>query len=230
MMPFVKCLDYQVINESVDSVIKRIKDRVQQPGFEHITTLNPEIVARSDSAMSVWIQSSWLCTADGVGIVWASSQSVRRTTGIALANKLLTDSQLTVYCLGGTKAVIQEVANRYPIIGYHHGYFTASEWQSIIRDINQKKPDIILVGLGFPNQESILQILQKKINHGIGIGVGGVFDVLSGSVSRAPNWIQQLGFEWLYRSIQRPSRIVRHRFLIQFLWKVWTFNSRVDPK
>ena len=39
------------------------------------------------------------------------------------------------------------------------------------------------------------------------MGVGGTFDVISGKVNRAPDFIQKIGMEWLYRLLQEPRRM-----------------------
>jgi N-acetylglucosaminyldiphosphoundecaprenol N-acetyl-beta-D-mannosaminyltransferase len=41
------------------------------------------------------------------------------------------------------------------------------------------------------------------------VGVGGTFDFLSGRVSRAPGWMQSYGMEWLYRTMQEPTRLAK---------------------
>ncbi|MEY8250856.1 MAG: WecB/TagA/CpsF family glycosyltransferase, partial [Colwellia sp.] len=41
------------------------------------------------------------------------------------------------------------------------------------------------------------------------MGVGGTFDVYSGALTRAPNWVQKLGMEWLFRLCQEPKRMWR---------------------
>ena len=38
---------------------------------------------------------------------------------------------------------------------------------------------------------------------------GGSFDFLSGRISRAPLWMQRIALEWLYRTIQDPSRLAK---------------------
>ena len=45
------------------------------------------------------------------------------------------------------------------------------------------------------------------------MGVGGSFDVIAGKVNRAPRWMQDIGFEWLYRVIQEPRRMFM-RYLV----------------
>ena len=45
------------------------------------------------------------------------------------------------------------------------------------------------------------------------MGVGGSLDVVAGLVSRAPQWMQKRGLEWLYRLLQEPRRMWR-RYLV----------------
>ncbi len=100
-----------------------------------------------------------------------------------------------------------------PICGYHHGFWTESEWPLISAAIAAANPDIVLVGMGFPQQDYILQKLKKTLPRGIGIGVGGVIDILAGVQKRAPKWTQQLHIEWLYRALKQPARLSRLRWI-----------------
>ena len=43
----------------------------------------------------------------------------------------------------------------------------------------------------------------------LAIGLGGVLDVFSGNVERAPEQWQKLGLEWAYRLKKEPQRIGR---------------------
>ena len=43
----------------------------------------------------------------------------------------------------------------------------------------------------------------------LAIGLGGVLDVYSGQVERAPEIFQKLGLEWAYRLMKEPSRVGR---------------------
>ena len=67
---------------------------------------------------------------------------------------------------------------------------------------------------------SITITLFGSIGVGIAIGVGGSFDVLSGSIKRCPNWIQKLNLEWLYRGLMSPKKILQWRQLLYFWFKI----------
>jgi N-acetylglucosaminyldiphosphoundecaprenol N-acetyl-beta-D-mannosaminyltransferase len=63
----------------------------------------------------------------------------------------------------------------------------------------------LLVAIGIPKQEKFIDRNRDKINAKVFIGVGGTFDVFSGSVKRAPVWMQKSGLEWLYRVASNPN-------------------------
>jgi UDP-N-acetyl-D-mannosaminuronic acid transferase (WecB/TagA/CpsF family) len=44
--------------------------------------------------------------------------------------------------------------------------------------------------------------------------VGASLDFLTGNEKRAPEWIQQMSLEWLYRLAQNPRRLAR-RYLVR---------------
>jgi N-acetylglucosaminyldiphosphoundecaprenol N-acetyl-beta-D-mannosaminyltransferase len=61
----------------------------------------------------------------------------------------------------------------------------------------------------------------------VAMGVGGLFDFYSGRIPRAPVWLRELGFEWVWRLLQEPGRMWR-RYVIGnplFLWRVWRWNA-----
>lgn len=41
------------------------------------------------------------------------------------------------------------------------------------------------------------------------VGVGGAFNVLAGIVPEAPQWMQNLSLEWIYRLLQEPRRLFK---------------------
>jgi N-acetylglucosaminyldiphosphoundecaprenol N-acetyl-beta-D-mannosaminyltransferase len=80
----------------------------------------------------------------------------------------------------------------------------------IIEQINCSKASVILIALGAPKQELwICENIDKLDNIKIAIGIGGVFDFISGYKKRAPKIFIKLNLEWLFRLIQEPKRIKR---------------------
>ena len=77
-------------------------------------------------------------------------------------------------------------------------------------------PDIVLVGLGSPKQEFLIQKLRQRFPKTWFMGVGITFSFVAGEVARAPEWMQRAGVEWVHRMVQDPGRLVR-RYLIEDL-------------
>ena len=84
-----------------------------------------------------------------------------------------------------------------------------------MKKIVKLNPDICLVALGIPYQEKLINKYIDIAKKGIYVGVGGSFDVLSGTKKRAPKIFIKLNLEWLYRLICEPKRL--KRFINLFL-------------
>jgi N-acetylglucosaminyldiphosphoundecaprenol N-acetyl-beta-D-mannosaminyltransferase len=146
----------------------------------------------------------------------------------------------SLYFLGARPGLAQEAARRlrrrYPglrIVGVRHGYFDHSagsgENETVLEEINAAAPDILLVGLGMPLQERWLIQNRQRLNAGVALSGGAVFDYVSGRVRRGPPILTESGFEWLARLLNDPRRLWRRyllgnllfllRVLSQILWK-----------
>lgn len=100
-----------------------------------------------------------------------------------------------------------------------------SQIKRIVEDINEKQPDFLFVALNMGKQEKFLADNWNQLKIKLGMGIGGAFDYLSGEIKRAPQWIKQSGFEWLYRLIKEPWRFKRQLKLWQFIWLVLTAKN-----
>jgi N-acetylglucosaminyldiphosphoundecaprenol N-acetyl-beta-D-mannosaminyltransferase len=109
------------------------------------------------------------------------------------------------------------------IAGTHSGYFAASEESALIAKINRSGAAILLVGLGAPRQDMWIADNLWRLSPPVKIGVGGLFDFYSDRISRAPQWMREIGLEWLWRLIMEPRRMWR-RYVVGnplFLFRVW---------
>lgn len=100
---------------------------------------------------------------------------------------------------------------------------TAPIEAKVLADIMERKPDIILVAMGFPLQEELMAKLAPQLPGGVLIGEGGTFDYESfgGTRAKAPTFIQRIGLEWLWRLVLEPSRWKRQLAVPRFMWKVY---------
>jgi N-acetylglucosaminyldiphosphoundecaprenol N-acetyl-beta-D-mannosaminyltransferase len=108
------------------------------------------------------------------------------------------------------------------IAGTHGGYFDDGGEAAVLAAIRDSGADVLLVAMGVPVQDLWLRRNLKKSGATVGIGVGGLFDFYGGRIPRAPQWLREIGGEWIYRLLQEPRRMWR-RYLVgnfAFLWRV----------
>jgi N-acetylglucosaminyldiphosphoundecaprenol N-acetyl-beta-D-mannosaminyltransferase len=128
----------------------------------------------------------------------------------------------SVYLLGSEPAVAAETGQRlgrwYPrlkIAGTHHGFFDIGSPHDdrVVEDINARRPDIVLVGMGTPKQELWVEHNAARLDTDVLWTVGALFDYVSGRVPRAPGWLADNGLEWIFRLAIEPQRMWR-RYLL----------------
>lgn len=215
----VDCLTMQHTIIEIEKLIKNKKPSL-------IATANAEMLmlANSDFELKKILNSAAIVTPDGAGTVWAARHlgydCPERVAGVDLVTNLL-KKNYRAYFFGAADGVAQKAADKFPnVVGVRNGFFNSNDEPQIISDINSKNVDILLVGLGVPKQEKWIFNNLKNLNVPVCIGVGGTFDVLSGNVKRAPNWMQQAKLEWLFRALKQPSRAGRLIALPKFVFKV----------
>jgi N-acetylglucosaminyldiphosphoundecaprenol N-acetyl-beta-D-mannosaminyltransferase len=188
-----------------------------------VTTPNPEFVmlARRDAQFRAVLNRSALNIPDGIGLVLAArlagDQLREHVQGTDLVLRLAAASAARGdrwFLLGGLGTVAERTARilekDYPGLQIA-GTTPGSPWaeddaatRAAIRAAGHV--DVLLVAYGAPKQERWLDRNLKTLEIPVGIGVGGVFDYLSGSVPRAPYWVRRVHFEWCHRLITQPWR------------------------
>ncbi|MFC1752411.1 WecB/TagA/CpsF family glycosyltransferase [Thermoproteota archaeon] len=224
----VSLFDYTIANTTLSQVLKKFQSQ-DLNRFYRVVTLNPEIIIQCETnrGLKRIVQEADLIIPDGIGLVFAlkllKNESLTRITGMDLLLQILKKQTFSIFLVGSKldtlNTAVSAIQKRYPnlnVKGFHHGYFNKDQEQDLLASIQKLKPDIILCGMGFPKQELFLFKLSKQIPRGIGIGVGGAFDVLSGNKQRAPKWIQKIGLEWFFRAIIEPKRFSRLRFIFPY--------------
>lgn len=201
-----------------------------------VITAGPEFVMRLQRSPELFAitQRADLVTPDGIGVVlaarWRGRALRERVTGVELAERLLAaaaDRHWRVYLLGASadslQGALQALHSRYPTlqVGGRDGYFQAAEEQAVVAEIKAYQPDVLLVGLGQPRQDVFIDRYRSTLLVPLAMGVGGTIDILSGTVMRAPRFVQRLKMEWLYRLVREPKRLRRQLVLPQFAWAAW---------
>jgi N-acetylglucosaminyldiphosphoundecaprenol N-acetyl-beta-D-mannosaminyltransferase len=87
---------------------------------------------------------------------------------------------------------------------------------ALLERIEAAEAQILLVGLGNPQQEKWIWTNRKRMGVPVAIGVGESFEILTGDIEPAPEWIQRWGLEWAIRLAQEPGRVGK-RYLRGFV-------------
>ncbi len=205
----------------------------------HVATLNPEyvIAARRDPHFAAALGRADVVTADGIGVAVAARLHgaglwncfPARVTGVTVAEWLAAESCAgsPLFLLGGGEGVAEAAAvtlqRRFP------GAVVAGTWAGgtprpeddaeALRRITESDARSLLVAYGAAGQ--VLWIDRNRAALAlagvrVAVGVGGAMDFLAGRAPRAPELLQRLGLEWLYRLLRQPWRWRRQTVLPQF--------------
>jgi UDP-N-acetyl-D-mannosaminuronic acid transferase (WecB/TagA/CpsF family) len=100
------------------------------------------------------------------------------------------------------------------IVFIEDGPVRPGELASVIGAVNATRCQILFVALGVPKQDFVCRTLRAACPGLVCVGVGGSFEVLAGLVPRAPRWLRECGFEWLFRLMNEPLRLWRRYLLL----------------
>jgi N-acetylglucosaminyldiphosphoundecaprenol N-acetyl-beta-D-mannosaminyltransferase len=195
-----------------------------------IVTANPEILLEAKRNAGYWqtLRQADLRIVDGIGLKivgWFLGSNPVRLTGVDLAEHLLQEAMergWKVAFFGGQHGEADQAAwkmrERYPslrIVPEAGGMITPdgrgdAKTEEAIHRLIGEAPDILLVALSFPGQETwIGSHLADLPSVKIAVGVGGTFNYWAGTASRAPRILRHVGLEWFWRVIHEPRRIKR---------------------
>lgn len=222
-------------NDSKQKFYNIIEKRLKNKEKTFIITANPEtyMLSEKDTEMyEILNNKDNLVVPDGIAIVKTANflgyNIKERITGVEIAEHLLEiadKNKYKVYLFGATEDVIEKLENKikeyYPnikLVGASNGYIKDKD--SVMEYIKTTTPDIVMLAMGIPLQEKLINKHINDFKKGIFIGVGGSFDVLSGSKKRAPKIFIKLNLEWLYRITSEPKRLKRFwNSNIKFMYK-----------
>lgn len=164
---------------------------------------------------------------DGMPLLWSARLRRRplpeRVTGASLIftlSEAALSAKMSIAIIGGAEGAADAAAHRLtaPLQGEAeprvtaiyppHGFTeTPDGVRSIVDQVHREAPSIVFVGLGFPKQEHLIEILRAHHPDAWYIGVGAAINFLSGHAQRASPRIQRLGLEWFHRLIAEPRRM-----------------------
>lgn len=176
-----------------------------------------------------------LCPADGMPIVWIArllGVPIRdRVSGADLFDALKladrVDRPLRVFLFGGADGIAAQVGRALNLrsrglkcVGtLNPGFGTVDEMsdEQIIRTINLSGADILIVSLSAKKAQAWLLQNHDRFQIPVRAQFGATINFEAQTVKRAPRFVRQLGFEWLWRIKEEP-----------YLWRrYWTDGKKL---
>jgi len=227
-------LDVEIDNLTVTELLERIGQFIQEGRPHQVAYVNADSLnqSRRDRSYRAVLQKADLVYADGMGVVFASHAFAEPLKERLNAGDFLPDlcrfareKGYSLYFLGGEEGVARQAAENlqgnYPglrIVGWHHGFFTEAETPGLVAEIRDRKPDILLVGMGVPRQEKWIRRHLDELGVPVAWGVGALLDYSAGKFPRAPVWMRRTGLEWLFRFLLEPGRLWRRYLIGNFIF------------
>ncbi|RYZ92161.1 MAG: glycosyltransferase, partial [Proteobacteria bacterium] len=209
---------YSILNaeEISCSLLKDAADR--RTGYVCVANVHTTMMGTFDSSYQRITNAAAYAVPDGMPLVWAmktlGATNQSRVRGPSLMREILDrgrTNNLKHYLYGGSPAAVsalrKTLEEAYPgclIVGAESPPFrpleaiTPAEWEADAARINASGAHFVWVGLGAPKQERWMWEQKDRVE-GLMLGVGAAFDLISGRIPEAPQALQRLGLEWLYR-------------------------------
>ena len=219
-------IDALTMSQTLDRVERAIT--LNKQIHHSVVNAGKVVLMQTDEELEKSVLEADVINADGQAIVWAANllghKLPERVSGIDLMQELVKISFENTYkCFffGASEEVVTKLVDIYKeqysediIAGYRNGFYDSSQEENIANEIADSGANILFVAITSPKKEIFLNRYKKKLsNVNFIMGVGGSFDVISGKIKRAPNFMQKMGLEWFYRFLQEPRRMWK-RYLI----------------
>lgn len=221
-----------------DEAVTHVRRALDAGVGGRIVTPNVDILrqAARDPDLRAALTTADLVVADGAPLVWASRAAgtplPARVAGSDLIWSLsrgLARNGRSVYLLGGepSRAGVPEGAQRAagiltnacrglriaghasPRYGFDRNPVALA---AVCREVVEAKPDLVYVGIGFPRQERLIELLRPDLPGAWFLGCGAAINFVAGDQVRAAGWLQRAGLEWLHRLVSEPRRLA-NRYL-----------------
>jgi N-acetylglucosaminyldiphosphoundecaprenol N-acetyl-beta-D-mannosaminyltransferase len=191
-----------------------------------------------------YLQNSLLTYCDGEGVKLGARLLGHRIPERIVFSDWIDDvcqvaasQRLGIYLLGGKEGVAETAASklsdRIPgliVSGTHHGFFHSEDEERIVKQINDSKAQILIVGMGMPLQESWILSHHQLLTPNIILNAGSCFDYVAGAKRRCPGWMGKFGLEWVYRLFQEPRRLWKRYLIGNPLFILRVLSARFRPQ
>ncbi|MEM9743737.1 MAG: WecB/TagA/CpsF family glycosyltransferase [Pseudomonadota bacterium] len=175
--------------------------------------------ALADQSFRESLLTSELCLVDGMPLLWLARllgiPVPERVAGSTLFERLQHDVRpLKVFFFGGPEGAAKhacdslEHCNGLECAGSSSpGIGTVDQLsrRELLDQINDSDADFLILALGAAKGQAWILQNRARLNIPVVSHLGAVVNFAAGTVRRAPQWMQRVGLEWLWRIREEPS-------------------------
>lgn len=223
-----RILGVNIAVTNMAQTVQYIENNLEELGGKYICVSNVHttVMAHDNPAYRNVQNSAAIALPDGKPLSVVSRKrgytEAERVTGPDLMGELFArENGLKHFFYGDKEETLQilqqKLKEKYPdiqiagMISPPFRSLSQEEEKAYIQQINDSGADIVWIGLGAPKQENWMYEHQG-VFQGVMIGVGAGFSYHAGLIKRAPEWMQKMSLEWLYRLMQDPVRLFKRYF------------------
>ena len=227
-------LRFDAVNliDATELVISAAKSRNQ--GYVVTPNVNMVTLLPFEPDLRDLCNRAALTFVDGWPIVWASRRLDRQGLPERVAGSDLfpliceraAQQGLSMALMGAAEGVADKAAERlaasYPNLKISGTFCPPMEAQfsqqttaKMVEFCNKLRPNILVLGMGIPKQERWIAANIDKLDIGVALCFGGVIDFAAGKIKRSPQWVVNVGMEWLWRLFMSPGQYWK-RTLLRF--------------
>jgi len=231
-----------------DTTINEVSQLLNTSNNKTVAICNANTLVQSykDEKLNSIINSFSIATPDGFPVAKAISRlakkNIPRVDGFKVFKETIKngiETNTSHYFFGNNEKVvnlmIKNLKKEFPNINISG--FTCPPFENVENlitrfkdNVSNDNPDVVWVSLGFPKQEIfIYKLLESTSINSNFVGIGAVFEWVAGTKIKAPEWVANIGLEWVLRLIQEPRRLLR-RYLIDNTLFVYYFYIQLMSK
>ena len=228
-MARIEFLNTYIDNLSMREALDEADKLIKTPGCSYIVTPNLDhiVTLETDKEFAEVYSNADLILADGKPLIWISyilkkpiREKISGSDFFPALCKMCALKGYSIFILGAAEGVAEKAAENLrnkneglKIVGTYSpplGFEKSNEELCKIRSIILKaSPDVLAVSLGSPKGEKYIYHHLNEYGVSLGLSIGAAIDFEAGNVKRAPKWVSNCGFEWLFRITQDPKRLVK---------------------
>ena len=232
-MARMKFMNTEIDNLTMNETLHEIEKIIKRNESAYVVTPNVDHIVRleTNKDLQAVYKGAALILTDGKPLIWIArwyktpiKEKISGSDLFPLLCRLSAKRGYKMFFLGAAEGVAAKAAENLSgknkglqVVGTYSPPFGFESDEAELRKIKDMikaaAPDILIVGLGCPKQELFMYNHCMEMGVPISFGLGASLDFEAGNIKRAPRWMADHGFEWLYRFFKEPKRMFRRYFV-----------------